>query len=79
VALKHRDRIRVAGYEFLFQLGTPARAWLTSFVVELVHRIRAKRTFQLLPSLAEALEKAGCDDALFLEHCRTVKAGWRVS
>src|SRR6185369_15625565 len=45
-------------------------AWLTSTVVALAEGIYADRAFDRMPSLADALEDAGCDNADILNHCR---------
>lgn len=57
-------------------LGNPFRpvsvdpAWLTSDVVALAWGIYAKRTFELLPILGDALQDAGCENADILTHLR---------
>jgi hypothetical protein len=45
----------------------PAR-WLTADVVQLAQGIRTADAFDALPILADALQEAGCDDSLLLEH-----------
>lgn len=45
-------------------------SWLTSKVVRLAQAIYDDRAFERLPSLADALEDAGCDNADVLAHCR---------
>jgi hypothetical protein len=53
--------------------GRPAECspqWLTEVVVGLARGIRADQAFDRLPVLADALEEAGCDDAVILNHCR---------
>jgi hypothetical protein len=45
-------------------------SWLTPAVIELAQAIYADRTFDRMPILAAALEKAGCDHNEFLRHCR---------
>jgi hypothetical protein len=57
-------------------LGNPFRpvavdlSWLTSAVVRLAQGIYDDRAFDRLPTLADALEQAGCTDAEILGHCR---------
>jgi hypothetical protein len=46
------------------------RSWLTSDVVGLARAIYDDRAFDRLPSLADALQDAGCDQADVLAHCR---------
>ncbi len=45
-------------------------AWLTPKVVDLAQAIYDNRAFDRLPSLAVALEEAGCTNADLLDHCR---------
>ena len=45
-------------------------AWRTEAAVGLARRMYEARDFGAMPILADALEEAGCDDALLLEHCR---------
>jgi hypothetical protein len=45
-------------------------SWLTPQVVALAQEIFDYRAFDRLPSLADALEEAGCDDQEILDHCR---------
>jgi len=44
--------------------------WRTEAVLGLAFGIRADGAFDRLPILADALEDAGCDDFLLLNHCR---------
>lgn len=44
--------------------------WLTSDVVALAEGIYNNRAFDRLPTLADALQDAGCDNADMLDHCR---------
>jgi hypothetical protein len=44
--------------------------WCSSAVVGLAQAIDADRAFDRLPLLADALEEAGCDDRVVLDHCR---------
>jgi hypothetical protein len=45
-------------------------SWLKPNAVKLAQAIYDKRAFDRLPKLGDALEKAGCDDAEVLAHCR---------
>jgi len=45
-------------------------SWLTPSVVKLAHTIYDDCAFDCLPSLADALQDAGCHDAAILGHCR---------
>lgn len=45
-------------------------AWRTETVRELARYIRAKEAFDRMAVLADALEEAGCDDPVVLNHCR---------
>jgi hypothetical protein len=45
-------------------------AWLTPSVKALAQRIYDDRAFDPMPILADEMEKAGCDNATFLSHCR---------
>lgn len=45
--------------------------WLTSTVVALARGIYADRAFDRLPILADALQDAGCEDVILLNHCRS--------
>ena len=47
--------------------------WFTSTVRDLAAHIYADRDFAAMPILADALQDAGCDHALVLDHCRTSK------
>jgi hypothetical protein len=46
------------------------RAWLAPNVTALAATIYGERAFDRLPILADALDKAGCDNADILNHCR---------
>jgi hypothetical protein len=48
-------------------------SWRTSDVVTLAGTIYDQRTFDRITELADALEKAGCTDAVILDHCRSGK------
>jgi hypothetical protein len=45
----------------------------TSELVTLAATIYDQRTFDRMPELADALEKAGCSDAAILDHCRSAQ------
>jgi hypothetical protein len=45
-------------------------SWLTSTVNALAQTIYHDRTFDQMPGLADALEKAGCANQRILAHCR---------
>lgn len=45
-------------------------AWRTEAVLGLAFGIRADEAFDRMPILADALEEAGCDELLVLNHCR---------
>ncbi|OWK40919.1 hypothetical protein [Fimbriiglobus ruber] len=45
--------------------------WRTNAVLSLADSVVAERAYDRLPILADALEEAGCDNALALAHCRT--------
>jgi hypothetical protein len=45
-------------------------SWLTAKVVRLAQAVYEERAFDNLPTLAEALEEAGCQDREILGHCR---------
>lgn len=44
--------------------------WRTEAVLGLARGIRVDQAFDRMPILADALEEAGCDNALVLHHCR---------
>jgi hypothetical protein len=46
-------------------------AWRTPDVLALARHAHREREHEALPMLADALEEAGCDFALLLEHCRS--------
>lgn len=53
--------------------GTPLSfppGWRTEAVLGLAFGIRTEEAFDRMPILADALEEAGCDDLLMLNHCR---------
>ncbi|VTU02697.1 Uncharacterized protein (Fragment) OS=uncultured bacterium PE=4 SV=1 [Gemmataceae bacterium] len=45
-------------------------AWRTSTVGAIAKGIAAEGTFDAMPILADALQDAGCDNTLLLDHCR---------
>ena len=53
-----------------FRPAVIQESWLIPEVVDQANSIYENRTFDLLPQLADALEKAGCRDASILNHCR---------
>jgi hypothetical protein len=48
-------------------------SWLTPKVESLAQQIYEQRAYFRMPELADALEQAGCNDRLFLDHCRSMK------
>jgi hypothetical protein len=65
-----------------FQPVTFQPAWQTPTVVGIANGIYSDRAFDRMPILADALEKAGCDNPDVLLHCRGdgphVKGCWVV-
>jgi hypothetical protein len=57
-------------FENPYRPGWVDPAWLTPQVVALAETIYLDRTLDRLPLLADAVEKAGCDDADLLGHLR---------
>jgi hypothetical protein len=53
-----------------FKPVTVDREWLTSDVLALAKGIYAKKAFDRMPILADALQDAGCDNDDVLNHCR---------
>ena len=53
-----------------FRPVTLDRAWLTSDVLALARGIYAKKAFDRMPILADALQDAGCNNDDLLAHCR---------
>jgi carbon storage regulator len=51
-------------------------AWKDGTVARLARAIRDERAWDRLPILADALEEAGCADAVILGHCRAGAAHW---
>jgi hypothetical protein len=60
----------------------PWLTWESGMVAKLAQSIYDERSFEDLPVLADALEDAGCRDAVLLEHCRArgphAKGCWAV-
>jgi hypothetical protein len=56
--------------------------WLTPDVVELARTVYDDRAFDRMPDLADALERAGCQNNDILQHCRQpgehVRGCWMV-
>jgi len=65
-----------------FQPVSMDPSWQSSIAVALARTIYEERTFDRLPILADALEEAGCDDAVVLSHLRGegphVRGCWAV-
>jgi hypothetical protein len=69
-------------------IGNPFRpvafdsSWRTPQAVALAQQIHDNRAFESLPTLADALQEAGCDNADILAHCRSagphVRGCWAV-
>ena len=61
---------------------TFAPEWRTDAAVSLAQRMYEARDFSALPTLASALQDAGCDNAVVLDHCRVpgahVRGCWVV-
>lgn len=63
----------VTGWNFLTWLGEDIAVrpgWLSESVVGLARACDGPGNVDVLPALADALEDAGCDNHLFLTHCR---------
>ncbi len=50
--------------------GSVDPSWITPIVIELTRSITDAEAYNRLPLLADALENAGCTNALILNHCR---------
>ena len=65
-----------------FQRTHIGRRWLSPTVKQLSEQIYAEASFDRLPMLADALERAGCTNADILAHCRSdgphVRGCWVV-
>jgi hypothetical protein len=48
-------------------------AWLTSTATAIARQMYNSRDFSAMPSLADALQDAGCENAAVLDHCRDPK------
>ncbi|HZZ82154.1 MAG TPA: hypothetical protein VFE62_26890 [Gemmataceae bacterium] len=53
-----------------FQRYPDEQSWLTPCVVGLAQAIYDDRAFDRIPDLADALERAGCENDKILNHCR---------
>jgi hypothetical protein len=53
-----------------FRPPTDVSLWLTSDIVALARAIDTNGGFDRMPTLADALQTAGCNDAEILAHCR---------
>src|SRR6185503_3631162 len=53
-----------------FQPPVPDASWQSPKVIAMATRIYAKRAFDQMQILADALKKAGCADKGMLDHCR---------
>jgi hypothetical protein len=64
------------------RLPRVVQSWRSSVGILLAQGIYADRAFDRLPILADALEEAGCTDAVMLAHCRGpgphVRGCWAV-
>jgi hypothetical protein len=49
-------------------------SWRTDEVIALARRMFTSRDFSALPTLADALQAAGCNDSTVLYHCRNPNA-----
>ncbi len=58
----------IAGNPFRPEMTEPN--WETSTVVALASQMYGSRDFSAMPILADALQDAGCDNDVILEHCR---------
>jgi hypothetical protein len=65
-----------------FRVAAVQPAWRTPAVVMLAESIYEQRGFDRMPSLGDALEVAGCDNADLIAHCRSpmehVRGCWVV-
>jgi hypothetical protein len=71
-AARQADLLRdILGNPFQSPYLDPAwLAWQDRLAVRLAEGIYQERTFEHLPILGDALEEAGCTQALILDHCR---------
>lgn len=75
-----KDELRVQTALFRDIFGNPFRrvrreqAWLTPDVLALARAMYDAREFSAAPILADALQDAGCDNELVLQHCRDLSA-----
>ena len=54
----------------LFRPVTVEQSWRKPQVIALARAIYDERAFERMPTLADALEESGCDNAEILNHCR---------
>jgi hypothetical protein len=77
----HADLLRCI-FNNPFRRITFDSLWLTRKVIRLAQKIYDARDFKRLPSLADVLEEAGCDNPEILNHCRApgphVRGCWAV-
>ena len=67
---KHQCEIVKCIFGNPFQPVTAEPSWFTSTVLAIAKAIYAERAFDRMPTLADALEEARCDNADILNHCR---------
>jgi hypothetical protein len=67
-----KDCCRLMREIFCSQSGPPQSkpCWLTSTVLTLANGIYQEKAFDRMPILAHALQDAGCDNEVILQHCR---------
>ena len=53
-----------------FRPVTIESRWLTETVVGIASCIYTERAFERMPILADALQEAGCENEVVLNHCR---------
>lgn len=62
---------------------TSSASWRTDTVLSLARLMRESGDFSAMPILADALQDAGCDNEIILDHCRDPNAehgrGWVVN
>src|SRR5262245_43444030 len=58
-------------FDTLYWPATVAPSWRTPLITSMVRTIYDEHSFADLPILADALEEAGCEDEVILEHCRS--------
>jgi hypothetical protein len=60
-----------------FRPSTFASTWRTEAAVSIARQLYASRDFSGMPTLADALRDAGCEDADVLSHCRGMRPHFR--